>query len=280
MSYESSELVVEALSAEHLPANVALSNSVGWPDTASEWQVIHGAALVMGVRRAGELIAQGALGLFEGTGSIAKMVVAPSAQRQGLGAKVLDALLIEAERRSLSRIGLVATPAGRRLYESRGFTPVADVAIVAGHATLEHEGQAESEPAASARVDAVEQLLALERRFTGQARNAVLGGRLREACDSALCATGFALATPQPGGVRIGPIFADREETARALTRQLLLRLRVPVRFDVPGAQRGFRDFLSGLGLLEKGLHLEMSRGGALPWQVPQRFGLATQAWG
>jgi len=270
----SSELVVEALSAEHVPENVALSSSVGWPDTASEWQVIHRAARVLGVRRGGELIAQGALGLFEGTGSIAKMVVAPSAQRQGLGARVLDALLIEAEKRSLSRIGLVATPAGRPLYESRGFSGVADVAILAGRATLE------ADVTSSAQVDDLEQLIAIERRFTGHARSAVLSGRLNDACASALCAEGFALATPQPGGARVGPIFADREETARALTQQLLLRLQVPVRFDVPGEQRAFREFLLRLGLLEKGLHLEMSRGGALPWQVPQRFGLATQAWG
>jgi len=32
--------------------------------------------------------------------------------------------------------------------------------------------------------------------------------------------------------------------------------------------------------LVEKGVHLEMARGGALPWCVPQRFGQATQAWG
>ena len=52
------------------------------------------------------------------------------------------------------------------------------------------------------------------------------------------------------------------------------------MRLDVPGEQRGFRDWLQGLGLVEKGVHLEMSRGGALPWQVPQRFAQATQAWG
>ena len=271
----SSEFVVEALSVEHLPENVALSNSVGWPDTESEWQLVHRAARVLGVRRGGELIAQGALGLFEGSGTIAKMVVAPSAQRLGLGGRVLDALLIEAERRSLSRIGLVATPAGRRLYESRGFTPVADVAILAGTATLE-----EREVPGSAQVQAVEELIAIERRFTGHARSAVLSGRLRDACASAICAGGFALATPQPNGARVGPIFADSEETARALTRDLLLRAKCPVRFDVPGEQRAFRALLLGLGLQEKGVHLEMSRGGGLPFHVPQRFGLATQAWG
>jgi len=269
-----SELVVEVLSVQDMPRNVALSNSVGWPDTESEWRVIYQAALVLGVKRDGELIGQGALGSFEDSASIAKMVVAPSAQRQGIGAKILDALLSEAERRSLSRVGLVATPFGRPLYESRGFIPAGDVAILVGTPLLT------GKDSGSASVEDVEQLLALERRFTGSARAAVLRGRLQEASASAICSGGFALATTQPMGSRVGPIFADSEETARALSADLFSRLSGPVRLDVPGEQRGFRSWLQEHGLVEKGVHLEMSRGGALPWQVPERFGQATQAWG
>jgi len=269
-----SELVVEALSLADLPYNVALSNAVGWPDTESEWRVIHRAALVLGVKRDGQLVGQGALGLFEGAASIAKMVVAPSAQRQGIGSKILDALLAEADRRSLSRVGLVATPLGRPLYESRGFTPTAEVAILVGTPTC---------PAGSSGSPAIEnfeQLLAIERRFTGQARAEMLRGRFEDACASAISADGFALATAQALGARVGPIFADGEETARALTRDLFLRLGGPVRLDVPGEQQAFRGWLQGLGLHEKGVHLEMSRGGAPPWHVRERFGQATQAWG
>ena len=243
-----SKIVVEALSERDLLQNVALSNSVGWPDSESEWRVIHQAALVLGVRRGGELIGQGALGLFEGSASIAKMVVAPSAQRQGVGAKILDALLTEAERRSLTRVGLVATALGRPLYESRGFAPGAEVAILVGTPPPTDESSG--------------------------------SGLLQEASASAIFGDGFALATTQRLGSRVGPIFADSEATARALTRDLFQRLTGPVRLDVPGEQRAFRHWLEGLGLLEKGVHLEMSRGGPLPWHVPQRFGQATQAWG
>jgi len=269
-----SELAVEVLSAEDLPRNVALSNSVGWPDTEAEWAVIYQAALVLGVKREGVLVAQGALGLFEGAGSIAKMVVAPSAQKQGLGARVLDALLAEAGRRSLARVGLTATPAGRRLYESRGFIPEGEIAISIGTPSLTGDSSG------SASIESVDQLCAIERRFTGSARRAVLSGRLRGASAGTICDAGFALATSQPNGSRIGPIFADSEATARRLTQDLLLRLSGPVRFDVPGEQRAFRSWLQELGLVEKGVHLEMSRGGALPWQVRERFGQATQAWG
>jgi len=265
---------VEALSATDLPHNVALSNSVGWPDTESEWRVIYEAALVLGVKRDGALIGQGALGLFDGCASIAKMVVAPSAQRQGLGGAILDALLAEAERRALSRVGLVATPLGRPLYESRGFTPVGEVAILVGTPLLS------AEPCTPLPRADLDQLFEIERRFTGSVRTAVLAGRFRDASAIAIGDGGFALATSQPNGSRVGPIFAEDEPTARALSRELFRALRGPVRLDVPSERRAFRAWLTSVGLTEKGVHLEMSRGGALPWNVPQRFGQATQAWG
>ena len=53
-----------------------------------------------------------------------------------------------------------------------------------------------------------------------------------------------------------------------------------PVRVDVPAQRSAFRAWLLGLGLVEKGVNVEMARGGALPWDVPQRFALATQAFG
>ena len=108
-----SALVVETLSTADIASNLRLCNSVGWPDTEAEWRVIHEAALVLGVRRDGQLLGQGALGLYPGAGSIAKMVVAPDARRNGIGAAILDALLNEAARRSLPVVGLVATALGR-----------------------------------------------------------------------------------------------------------------------------------------------------------------------
>lgn len=271
------DLSVELLARASVSENVLLSQSVGWPDSEAEWLVIYDAASVLGVRRAGELVGQGALGVFTGAGSIAKMVVAPSAQRQGVGGKILDALLMEAELRALGRVGLVATPFGKPLYESRGFVAVGDVVITMGTPRIDLPGSDEPETSV---VKEAEQVLALERRFTNGARAAVLRGRLTHSCASALCADGFALATAHEKGTRVGPIFAEDERSARALARAIFRAVPGPVRLDVPGEQVEFRAWLTGLGLLEKGVHTEMARGGALPWQVPARFCLATQAWG
>src|SRR5450432_1185264 len=154
-----SALVVETLSTADIASNVRLCNSVGWPDTEAEWRVIHEAALVLGVRRDGQLLGQGALGLYPGAGSIAKMVVAPDARRNGIGAAILDALLNEAARRSLPVVGLVATALGRPLYESRGFEALGGVGILMGTPRLD-EALTIAPP-----VNEAEQILELERRF-------------------------------------------------------------------------------------------------------------------
>jgi GNAT superfamily N-acetyltransferase len=266
---------VEILSAGDIPSNLALSRSVGWPDTEAEWQVIHEAALVLGVRREGRLVGQGALGLYEGSGSIAKMVIARDAQRQGIGAAILDRLLAEADKRALSGVGLVATALGRPLYEQRGFAPLGGVAILMGTPRLGEALQS------AGPVRDAEQMLALEGRFIKSSRAAMLRGRLRESCVSALCEGGFGLATAHDAGARLGPVIADTEATARHLTLSIFEAVAGPVRVDVPVEQLAFRAWLAGLGLVEKGINVEMSLGGTpLPWRVPQRFGLASQAWG
>src|SRR5688500_17635957 len=112
---------IERLGAPDIPRNVALSRSVGWPDVEGDWRVLHEAALVLGIRAESGLLARGALGDYGAAASIAKMEVAPQAQRRGIGARLLDALLTEAERRSIGVVGLVATPFGEPLYGSREF---------------------------------------------------------------------------------------------------------------------------------------------------------------
>ena len=69
-------------------------------------------------------------------------------------------------------------------------------------------------------------------------------------------------------------------DAARALTMSIFRALGGPVRVDVPAEQSAFRAWLLGLGLVEKGVNVEMARGGVLPWNTPQRLALATQAWG
>ena len=275
------DLVIEPLSASEIPQNVALAQEVGWPDDDADWRVIHEAGLVFGARKAGQLAGQGVLVPYEpNVGTIAKMIVAPSAQRRGVGAALLDALLTEAERRSLSTLGLVATPLGEPLYESRGFALTGEVAVFIGTPTLDRP----SEPTLP--VTDIEAAIAIERQFIACSRAAMLRGRHRQASATAVChspdgaSRGFALATAKGPYAQLGPLIAETEDIARTLVRAIISALPGPVRIDVPGGRTAFRAWLRGLGMPEKGVRPEMARGGSLPWQVPERFALATQAWG
>lgn len=102
-----------------------LRAAVGWGEVpvddaelaaalARTWNVI--------ARRDGEVVGLGRL-LDDGVlyASVWDMIVAPEAQRQGIGEAILTRLLAHAESRSLTV--LVATAAGRALYERHGFVP-------------------------------------------------------------------------------------------------------------------------------------------------------------
>lgn len=276
-------MMVETLTPASVEENVALARGVGWPDDTADWGVIHETALVLGVRRAERLIAQGALISYAPrAGTIAKMNVAPDAQRQGLGAKILDELIVAAEARGITALGLVATPFGQALYESRGFVTSDEVAIFIGAARRDDRARFVSP------IDDVAAAIAFERDFVACDRGAMLRGRLREANASAICLhpngslRGFAIATPKPAAshTQIGPLVAEDESTARELVLGILAKISGEIRIDVPLSQPGFRAWLGTLGLPEKGVRPEMTRGAALPWQVRQRFSLATAAWG
>lgn len=278
MSLAPPELAIQRLSPADAPHNVALARSVGWKDVESEWRVLHAAAQVRGVREEGRLVAQGALGDYGNAATLAKMVVALERRGQRLGARLLDGFLADADARAIP-VGLGATDDGRPLYASRGFQVSGELMILFG--SVEPSGTSQH-PSVVSMTD-VEIAVRLDREFSGCDRQRMLRARFAESSARLQLATGrgFALATPQGDGTLVGPILADSEEGARALATALLAQARGPLRFDVPVEHAAFRQWLVGFGLREVSQRVEMTRGAARsPWQVSQRFALATQAWG
>jgi hypothetical protein len=209
------------------------------------------------------------------------MIVAPDFQRQALGRHLLDALLHLAERRSITVLGLVATPFGRPLYEQRQFTPVGETVTLVGTPDLPEA----AEPAAP--LPGVDVALRVEQRWMACSRLPMLRARFQEAtatssltgADGEVCS--YAMATAQGALTLVGPIIAQTDGHARSLLCSLLGSLQGPARIDVPAEQRQFRDWLQSVGFCEQNARVAMIRGaGQLPWQVPQRFALAAQAWG
>jgi GNAT superfamily N-acetyltransferase len=273
----SSAPTIELLGAADAPANVALSRSVGWKDAIADWQTLHAAACVLGVRGQGRLLAQGALGDYGSAATLAKMVVAPESQGHGLGRRLLEALLAPARARGIP-IGLCATDQGRPLYEKSGFSVSGELMILFG-GPLPGTSTPESVVPLRDAARAIE----IEQRFVGCDRNVMLRARLAQA-NAAFYSTGepgFVMASAFEGGSVIGPLFAQTEATARRLLEAVFARVSGPARIDVPLSHSALREWLVGLGLREHSLRVEMACGAErTPWQVPQRFALATQAWG
>jgi GNAT superfamily N-acetyltransferase len=269
------------LGQDELAHNVALSHAIGWPDVEGDWRVIHEAGVVVGEYRDGRLVGQGALGLYEGAGTIAKMVVAPDCQRQGIGRRILDRLMTEAAQREIAVLGLVATPAGRPLYESLAFEPAGDVVVYTGTPEIRLS------PGQAAPLPDIDDAIRLDRLWLGCSRGAMLRGRWREAiATSSLTGsdgriTAYALATAQGTLSAIGPVVAERDDDACQMVRDVCLSVPGPVRIDVPAEQTAFRQWLSRVGMRETRVQTEFVRGAArLPWQAPQRYALASLAWG
>jgi GNAT superfamily N-acetyltransferase len=269
---------IELLAPRDAPKNVLLSHSVGWKDVESEWRVLHEAAEVLGVRAAERLLVQGALGDYGTCMTLAKMIVAPELQRQGWGGRMLDELLAHADARGVP-VGLCATDQGRPLYVSRQFEVTGELVILMGKPRPGTEPGGLVVPLLDA-----ELAVQLDRRFSGCDRSRMLRARHRESCAKLALAgaeSGFGLATSQGEGTLVGPILAETERGARQLAQALFAAASGPVRIDVPSEHVGFRRWLVSLGLEEKAERVEMGRRAQrLPWQVAQRFALATQAWG
>jgi GNAT superfamily N-acetyltransferase len=268
---------IELLSADDVLANVALSRSVGWKDVESDWRVLHAAARVLGVRQAGRLVAQGALCDYGSAASLAKMVVAPEFQGQGLGRRLLEELLAEPVARGVP-VGLCATDLGRPLYAKNGFSVSGEIMILFG---APRPGT--TEPGAIVPLSDAAAAIALERRFVSCDRSRMLRARFAEG-DASFCSVndaGFVLASRFEGAALVGPLLAENEGVARQLAQAVFAALPGPVRIDVPLQHASFIKWLVELGLVEHSLRVEMARGAAtVPWQAPQRYALGTQAWG
>jgi hypothetical protein len=191
---------------------------------------------------------------------------------------LLDRLLADADARQVP-VGLCATEQGRPLYASRGFEVSGELVILFGRP----EQASASESRVTPSVDA-ERVVAQDRELSGCQRDRMLRARFAEARATYELGSGrrgFGMATLHGENALIGPILAESEDDARALCQALCAAVACPVRIDVPVQHVGLRGWLTQLGLREMSVRAEMARGASrMPWQVGERFALASQAWG
>ncbi|CDO34902.1 GNAT family N-acetyltransferase [Novosphingobium sp. KN65.2] len=256
------ECEVVPLTPEHLPQALALSQALEWPYRLEDWEIALRLGRGFAVERDGECIGTALWWPYDPDYASAGMIiVAEKAQRQGIGARLMDALLADTAGRTMI---LNSTAEGQVLYRRVGFEPYD---IVHQHQAVLIEAPAIDasvplRPATSLDRDA---LMALDRAGSGMGRDNLVG-TLSEGGDVLVVArkaglTGYAIVRRWGRGVVIGPVIAHDATDAKALIAALAARhVGTFVRIDVTESCK-LSPWLETLGLPQVGRVVSMSRG-------------------
>ena len=218
------------LTSEHVDEALALSSAEGWNQSAEDWR------RMVGLEPSGCFLAREE-GRLVGTVTtttygrdlawVGMMVVHPDFRRRGIGAALMRRALDHLHGIGIASIKLDATPAGRPLYESLGFTAEAEVERRQGIAPAVRRGEVVHE------VDALtKRALGIDRLAYGADRSRLLERLVADGATRPLVGppnasetSGFALARRGRDAAYIGPLVAAATETAVLLLDGMLERL-------------------------------------------------------
>ncbi len=277
-------LALRAMRIDDAASCAELSRRVGWPHRREDWEFVIGLGHGIVGERDGKLVATGLWWPYGGShGTLGMIIVAPEQQGAGIGKRLMQALLAQAEGRSLM---LNATIAGEPLYVRLGFRPFAGVSQYHGHvlavAAPELGAGERLRPGSPADVVTLERL---DREATGLERGPVLAALLqRGEClvlERAGQPVGFSILRVFGRGQVIGPVVAADETDAHALIACWLHgRAGQFMRVDLQLGS-GLSDWLVQHGLAPAGDVTAMVRGDLPVPSGPARLhALITQALG
>ena len=230
------------------------------------------------------------------------MVVRQDSQGRGLGRLLMQAAIQDAGTRTL---GLVATTAGLKLYQSLGFNETGGIEQWQGNVSRVALPASSAPPAGVALRDFTDADLpaarALDAAALGAPRDALIdavwqGARRGVAAVQKGQLRGFALLRAAGHGTTVGPLIATDEAlaadiAARALAQAASTETHGNVRFDIPASASQLARLLEQAGLRCVDRVTAMRRGEPLAPMPPsphppmdelqpQRFGLVSQAFG
>lgn len=273
---------VIAMEARHLRGALALSQAVDWPYRLEDWEFAFNLGRGFVVESGGELVATALWWPYgPGHASAGMIIVADKAQRQGIGARLMDALLADAAGRTMI---LNSTVEGKALYTRLGFKPYDRVhqhqAVLATAPALDR-----SAPTRAVRADDLPALIALDEAAAGMNRGAMvkeiigIADTLVIERDGRI--TGYGCVRRWGRGYVVGPVIARDPDDARVLIALLAARhVGDFVRIDVP-LSSGLTDWLETIGLPCVNEVVSMSLGQPpQPAKNAKLFGLANQSLG
>jgi GNAT superfamily N-acetyltransferase len=270
------------LRADHLPQALDLSAGLNWPYRLEDWAFAHGLGRGLAVEIKGRL-AGTALWWPYGAqfGSAGMVIVAPTAQRRGIGRALMQALIEQAGERNLI---LNSTRDGYDLYTSLGFAPCGMVyqhqALLAAAPPVEPvAGLRLATPADHAAI------ARLDRAGSGMERKALLGALLTQAQTMVIeregVVVGYACRRAWGRGQVIGPVVTGGQADARGLIAALAQGQQGRfLRIDVTRSS-GLSPWLAAIGLVRVDEVVTMVRGSApVAGDGVQLFALSNQSLG
>ncbi len=213
--------------------------------------------------------------------TIGLVVVDRHQQSKGIGRRLMNAVMEDAGARSLR---LVATRAGKRLYEQCGFRDQSAICQHLGAVTATtppfKSGTASFDAASSTDLEALAQW---DAKAFATDRTSVLAAVL--ARGEGVVASrqgrlaGYALAREACRGTTIGPVVAEDETLAIEMVARLMQRRSGIMRLDVPEDATVFREWLESSGIACIDTAAVMIRGTFVPPRSAARvLGLVSQA--
>jgi GNAT superfamily N-acetyltransferase len=267
-------VTLRPLGAADLDGALAANDAVGWPDRRVLFD-FYGARADSAMFVAevdGAIAGTGGATIFPGappTGWVHGIVVRPEYQRLGLGARLTETSIEWLRTRAVSTVMLLATDAGRPVYERLGFAAGERYGSFGWPATGTDPG-AVTEPLRAEHLPAV---LTLDREATGEDRRGFISALAASGWvalrDGAVA--GFHLACPWGGG----PTVARDAASGLALLRLApSVRRRASRGPGLPEANTAAVQYLAALGITAERYVTRMWLGTPPPWRAHMIFGV------
>ena len=248
--------------AGHLAQGLAMTQALNWPYRAQDWAFALRLGRGFAIENDGQLVGTTFWWPYGETyGSVGMIIVAPDAQRQGIGARLMAALLADTANRTLV---LNSTSEGEALYSRLGFKPYGVVqqrqAVINTAPALD-----DGVPLRAARPEDRATLETLDHAASGMARGMLLDA-IFEIADVLVverdgCVMGYGCVRRWGRGFVVGPVAARDMRDAKALISALAARhVGDFVRIDVTDAG-GLGSWLGTLGLPQTDRAIAMSLG-------------------